>query len=225
MAPDPARPPARQLTETLGFVATGTALCAEAIGRLDESAFGAETALPGWTRKHLVAHLAANAEALVRLLHWARTGERTPMYASPEQRNADIQAGALRPGSHLAQWFSESAAALDTAATTLPDAAWSAEVVTAQGRTVPAREVGWMRSREVLVHAVDLGTGLSFADLPEAFLTALQAEIRAKRTAAGEQLDPLIGSLADVTAHLAGRGSAGVTTPDGAPAPPLSPWL
>ena len=53
------------------------------------------TALPGWTRKHLVAHLAGNAEALLRLLHWAGTGERTPMYTSPEQRNADIESLAL----------------------------------------------------------------------------------------------------------------------------------
>lgn len=54
---------------------------------------------------------------------------------------------------------------------------WQAEVVTAQGRAVPAAETPWMRSREMLVHAVDLGTGLAFADLPDAFLAALRADI------------------------------------------------
>lgn len=216
---------AGDLAVTLGFVATGTALCAGAVASLDETAFAAPSALPGWSRNHLVAHLAANAEALMRLLHWATTGERTPMYASREQRNADIAAGALRPGPELARWFTTSAAQLDEALAAMPDAAWAAEIVTAQGRTVPASQVPWMRAREVLVHAVDLATGVAFADLPGDFLTALGAEIRAKRAAAGEEIGDLVGSLPDVTAYLAGRGTAGVTTSDGAPAPAPSPWL
>ena len=209
----------------LAFVAAGTALCADAVAGLDEAAFAAPSALQGWTRKQVVAHLAANAEALMRLLHWATTGERTPMYASPEQRNADIAAGALRPGAELAYWFTTTAARLDDALAAMPDAAWSNEVVTAQGRTVPASQVPWMRAREVLVHAVDLATGVTFADLPADFLARLGAEIRAKREVAGEQVGDLVGTPADVTAYLAGRGTAGVTTPDGAPAPAPSPWL
>lgn len=147
------------------------------------------------------------------------------MYSSPEQRNADIAAGATRPGADLAQWFTRSAADLDAALATMTDATWAAEVVTAQGRIVPASEIPWMRAREVLVHAADLGTGVTFADLPEPFLTMLGEEIRAKRAGAGEQVGDLVGSAADVTAHLAGRGTCGVTTPDGALAAPLSPWL
>ena len=44
-----------------------------------------------------------------------------------------------------------------------------------------AAETPWMRSREVMVHAVDLATGLTFADLPEDFLAALRADITVKR--------------------------------------------
>src|SRR3954447_21274961 len=55
------------------------------------------SALPGWTRRHVVAHVAFNARALMRLLHWARTGEKTPMYASAEARNAEIEEGAKDP--------------------------------------------------------------------------------------------------------------------------------
>ena len=215
----------RDLPTTLAWVARGTSRCGAAVARLDEAAFAAPSALPGWTRKHLVAHLAANAEALVRLLHWARTGERTPMYSSPEQRDADIAAGAQRDGADLADWFARSAQALDDAVAGLPGTAWSAEVVTAQGRTVPASEVPWMRAREVLVHAVDLDTGTRFADLPEDFLVALQAEIRARRTAAGEPVAGLVGTLPDLTAYLAGRPADGVTSADGSPAPSPTPWL
>jgi maleylpyruvate isomerase len=211
------------LAETIGFVEFGTAVCAGAIASLSEDAYGAPSRLPGWTRRHVVAHLAANAEAIGRLLHWARTGERTPMYSSPEQRASDIEAGATRSGAELTAWFDESAAALADSFAAMSDDAWRTEVVTAQGRTVPASETPWMRSREVFVHAVDLGTGLTFADLPAPFLEALRDEILARRTA--EQLPELVGALPAVTAYLTGRGTDGVATADGRPAPALSPWL
>lgn len=214
---------ARDLATTLGWVQIGTDLCARQTARLDETSYGAATALPGWTRRHLVAHLAANAEAIGRLLHWAATGEETPMYASAEQRADDIEAGARRSGAELTRWFTETADDLARAMSDLSDEAWAAEVVTAQGRTVPASETPWMRAREVMVHAVDLAGGVGFGDLPASFLESLSNEILAKRAA--EQLPELHGDLPAVTAYLAGRGHAGVTTGDGQPAPDLSPWL
>jgi maleylpyruvate isomerase len=213
----------RDLRQTIGFVELGTSLCTGAIASLDEDAFGASSELPGWTRRHVVAHLAANAEAIGRLLHWARTGERTPMYASPQQRAAEIEAGARRSGAELLDSFERTAKGLAARIEAMPAEAWAAEVVTAQGRTVPASEAPWMRSREVMVHAVDLGTGVTFADLPTPFLAVLRDEIIAKR--ASEDLPELAGDLPAVTAYLAGRGSAGVTTTAGAPVPELSPWL
>lgn len=63
----------------------GTALFVQAAD-LGDTGMDAPSTLPGWTRKHLVAHIAANADALGNLVHWAATGDRTPMYSSP--RNA-----------------------------------------------------------------------------------------------------------------------------------------
>jgi uncharacterized protein (TIGR03083 family) len=208
---------------TLGWVALGTTLCREAIADLDEASYDAPSQLPGWTRRHLVAHLAGNAAAIGNLVHWARTGRPTPMYGSPEQRRADIESGAALPGDRLSAWFDESALALADAMAGLAADQWQAAVVTAQGRTVPASETPWMRSREVMVHAVDLGTGIRFADLPERFLTELRADILTKRgthTVAAVHGDP-----AEITAYLAGRPYTGVTTTDGSAAEPLPPWL
>lgn len=204
------------------WVAEGTALCRKAIDGLDDAAYGEPSLLPGWTRKHVVAHLAANAEALGNLVHWARTGEPTPMYASPEHRDAGIEAGAALPGARLAAWFEESARALADAMAGLTDAQWRAPVVTAQGRTVPASQIPWMRSREVMVHAVDLDAGISFADLPPEFLSALREDILTKRAGAVPRVS---GDPAQVTAYLAGRPYTGVTTEDGTSAEPLPPWL
>jgi len=223
---------ARTLADARRWVEQGTLLCQGALGGLDEESFAAPSLLPGWTRKHLAAHLAANGDAVGNLVHWAATGVRTPMYSSPEQRVADIEAGSTLPGVDLAAWFDRSAASLAEAMAGLTEAQWAVEVVTAQGRTVPAWETPWMRAREVLVHAVDLGTGLGFADLPVAFLRELGHDIVRKRrqapladspemqvwpvdadgvtwTLPGTESGPpvlVFGALADCTAYLAGRG-------------------
>lgn len=214
---------ARTLADSLRWVAEGTRLCEQAVDGLEDEQYAEPSALPGWTRAHLVAHLAANAEALRNLVHWAATGEETPMYSSPQQRNADIEAGATRPPAVLRTWFHEEAGALAADLGRLTDVQWDATVKTAQGRDVPATEIPWLRAREVMVHATDLDTGVGFADLPEDFLAALLDDIVAKRGAGS--VPHLEGTMADRVGYLAGRTRAGVTTADGAPAPELPPWL
>lgn len=208
---------------TLAFVAQGTALCDGIIERLDGDGFDAPSSLPGWQRRHLIAHLAANADAIGRLTTWARTGVRTPMYASPEQRAADIERGASLGVEELGEWFRESSEELAQAFASLDDAALAREVVTAQGRTVPATETAWMRAREVLVHAVDLDAGVGFGDLPDDFLRRLRADILVKRR--HEILPEVHGELPDVVRWLAGRGAEGVRLADDSAAPMLGPWL
>ncbi|MFF5343666.1 maleylpyruvate isomerase N-terminal domain-containing protein [Streptomyces althioticus] len=208
--------PARTLADARAWARTGTELLLDAVAGLSEDAFAAPGALPDWTRKHLVAHVAANADALGNLVHWAATGEETPMYASAEERAAGIAKGATLTADELRSWLTDSAQKLAAGLDGLTDEQWQRQVVTAQGRTVPATELPWMRAREVCVHAVDVGTGVvTFADLPKGFLTALVAEIRAKRG-----LDELPeGPLPEVAAWLAGRPH---TLAD---APRLGPWL
>ncbi|MER5597001.1 maleylpyruvate isomerase N-terminal domain-containing protein [Streptomyces sp. NPDC002265] len=188
----------------------------DAVAGLDEDGFSAPSLLPGWTRKHLAAHVAANADALGNLVHWAATGERTPMYASAEERAAGIARGPALSAGELRAWLTGSAERLAQGLDRLTDGQWRHRVVTAQGRSVPATELPWMRAREVCVHAVDLRTGaVTFADLPEGFLAALVEEIRAKR-----QLTALPdGPLPEVAAWLAGRPH---TLAD---ALELGPWL
>ncbi|GAA4724165.1 hypothetical protein GCM10023350_03080 [Nocardioides endophyticus] len=171
--------------------------------------------LPGWTRKHVIAHVAANADALGNLVHWARTGQRTPMYSSPDQRGADIEAGSRLPAEELKRRLARSAEALATAMSKLDEEDWSAEVLTAQGRAVAATEIPWLRAREVCVHAIDLGTGVTFADLAEEFLAALVEDIVAKR---GLPFVP-VGPLPDIAGYLAGRPHGLTDVPD------LGPWL
>src|SRR4051812_336966 len=76
-------------------------------GLTDDQARG-DSLLPGWTRGHVLTHIARNAEALINLTVWARTGVRTPMYASREVRAATIEAQSGRPADELQKDIVES---------------------------------------------------------------------------------------------------------------------
>jgi maleylpyruvate isomerase len=182
---------------------------------MDEEALSVASVLRGWSRKYLVAHVAANADALRNLVRWAKTGVETPMYASPEERAAGIERGAELAADELISWARTSAQALGRAMSDLRPEEWRNPVVTAQGRTVPATELPWLRAREVWVHAVDLGTATTFADLPDDFLEALCDEIRRKRGLDSLPAEPLPG----VAAWLAGRPHALTGVAE------LGPWL
>lgn len=187
----------------------GTKLFLDAVDRLSDDQLDRNTALAGWTRKHIVAHVHYNAEALRRLVSWAATGIENRMYASVEQRNAEIASGATLPAAELRALVRESAAALASDMDTLSADAWQRQVVTAQGRTVPATEIPWLRAREVCIHAVDLDSGVTFDDLPDDFTAALAADAAGKH-AAGQ----------DGGAHLAAWLTGRTTEP-----PQLGRWL
>lgn len=157
----------------LGWAAQGQTRLEELVERLDD--LTAPSQLPGWTRGHVVTHVARNADALLRLLAWARTGVETPMYPSPEARNAEIEAGAGRPHAEQLDDLRATGARLAEEADALEPADWEAGVRTAQGRPVPASAVAWMRVREVWLHQVDLGAEIDV--LPPDVAVALVRDV------------------------------------------------
>ena len=117
----------------------GERAVATALQELSDDDLRQPSPLPGWTRAHVVAHLARNADALVNLCTWARTGVETPMYPAPDSRDADIEKTAALSPSELRADFRDAAARLAEAAAVLRAEAWSAPVRTRQGKTIPAR--------------------------------------------------------------------------------------
>ncbi|MFD0885995.1 maleylpyruvate isomerase N-terminal domain-containing protein, partial [Streptosporangium algeriense] len=65
--------------------------------KLSDADVAGGSRLPGWSRGHVLTHLARNADSLVNLLAWARTGVETPQYPDPRRRDLDIEGGAGRP--------------------------------------------------------------------------------------------------------------------------------
>ncbi|MGW0710664.1 maleylpyruvate isomerase family mycothiol-dependent enzyme [Streptomyces sp. NPDC002643] len=163
--------------EVLAWAEEGQRRFEEAVDALPPEGVAAPSALPGWTRGHLLTHLARNADALVNLLTWARTGIRTPMYTSPGQRATDIEAGAGRSLAEQRADVRESADRFRKAADALSDDAWSATVTSGLGREIPAAEVPWLRAREVWIHLVDLRAGVGMDALPPGFARALVRDV------------------------------------------------
>ena len=157
--------------------ADGELAVAGLVDRLTDDALAEGSALPGWSRAHVVAHLARNADALVNLLTWARTGVETPMYPSRAVRDADIETTAALPPARLRADYVAACDRLATAIEGMPADAWTAEVRNGQGVTVVASLVPWMRAKEIWVHGTDLRAGLGFADLPADFCTALVDDV------------------------------------------------
>lgn len=233
----------------------GQAFFSRKLNELRNDELDAPSLVAGWTRRHVVAHVGLNARALTRLTEWAATGVETPMYASPDERDAEIELAATLPGRALRNLSAHAAVHLDVEWRDLPDDAWRAEVRTAQGRVVPASETVWMRTREVWVHAVDLDNGATFRQLPPDLVDALLADVAGRwraRPDADEAPAPVLdptdrepvrvadvdggavvpapvrvrGRAADLARWATGRGgAAALTTGSGAPVPDPPRWL
>ena len=209
--------------QTLAWMADSTRMLLTDLAALPDLALTAPTALPGWTRRYLLAHVAANAGALRNLVHWARTGEERRMYSSNEQRDADIAAGARLPAGELREWIESSAQALAADLDAMPGQAWDAKVITAQGLTRSASEIPWMRVREAYVHAIDLGAGTQWTDLPAEFLAALLDDVTARRSSKGG--GPALLVAATDTGHTWEVAGAGAAIPVSAPLADLAAYL
>lgn len=141
-----------------------------ALSDLTDDDMRAPSLLPGWTRGHVVTHLARNADAFCNLLHWAETGQESYMYESPEKRDADIDAGAGRSAHDLRVDASASAGRFLQAINELDVRHEDALVSRMPGqRTFPAKEVTTHRLVELEVHHADLGIGYGPADWDTAF--------------------------------------------------------
>jgi maleylpyruvate isomerase len=151
--------------DDLDLLADATARLMSTANELDDEACRAPSRLPGWSRGHVLTHLARSADGLRNLTGWALTGVEAAMYPSWDARNAAIEAGAGRPAAELRADLSSSVAALAEAFAALEAPHRRVEVVI-RGQSVPAEALPWQRLREVELHHVDLAAGPTMADVP-----------------------------------------------------------
>jgi maleylpyruvate isomerase len=136
--------------------------------------------LPGWSRGHVITHLARNADALHRFAVGVITGEAAPeMYpGGPAARAAAIEEGAGRPAELLAADVRFAGRRVIESLRTITEDRYETPVN--WRKRVPARQVPVLRWRELEIHHVDLGLDYSTADWPEGFVEhTLESELPA----------------------------------------------
>jgi maleylpyruvate isomerase len=168
--------------------------------------------LPGWTRGHVLSHVARNADGMVNLLNWARTGTETPMYASAESRSADIEAGAGRPATDLTADVRESAAGFAAEAAAMPDDAWTAQVRALNGPSFPALGVLERRLSEIEIHHVDLAMGYAPTDWPGDFIAEALARVAGSFAERQDAPSFLVRPADSTRSILIGRAQPGIST-------------
>ncbi|MDQ0683051.1 maleylpyruvate isomerase [Streptomyces achromogenes] len=220
----------------LESVRTATERLLNALAGRDDASVAEPSRLPGWSRGHVLAHLARNADALVNVF------EGRPMYADAQVRDADIERDAPRPLPVQLADVRESAARFQAAAAAPAD--WSRTVELRNGVVDAAARVPFRRWVEVELHAVDLGIGYELEDLPAEF-TVRETEFLAERFAGHPDVPPtrladgtrawrtgrkadepevtVTGTPADLLGWLAGRRDGAGLTIDGGPLPALPP--
>lgn len=215
---------------------------ADVLAALPDAAWSEPSALPGWTRGHVVAHLVLNAEGMAAAVTAVREGRPATLYASQEARDGDIEGTATADPTVLRDRLRTATTVLAAALASLPDQ--PPEVDTAFVPRVPGSDRGfvigelpWMREREVRIHLVDLDVGHGHRAWPATFseqlVTSLAVRVDATLSAsdadrtwhdAQDTATVVTGSLADLAWWLTGRGAGGGLSADGGPLPHVAPW-
>ncbi|WP_026541620.1 maleylpyruvate isomerase family mycothiol-dependent enzyme [Paenarthrobacter nicotinovorans] len=212
--------------------------------KLDDSSVAEPSELPGWTRGHVLAHVAGISKAMARQLEYARRGESIELYdGGMDGRNKAIE---LAAGHSLARHTNSVTAAVEAVIAAFDSLApedWQARIAYRDGTVFDGGLALW---RELTIHASDLGLGFGpetwsgpfcehligflAARVPETYKFVLQPTgLPQLSIGTGGTSIAITGMLTDIAAWLAGRepslGSLRATAAaDGVDLPELLPW-
>lgn len=167
----------------------------------------------GWSRGHVLAHVARNADALVRVCDVALTGRPDTMYDDVASRDADIDRGARRSAHDHATDIRDSAARLAERLEALrPEHADVKVERTPGGFPIAVGMVAFMRLRELVFHHVDLDAGYTFASAP-AEVVSLFLRDAVNRLVHADSPPSLHLVTTEGDEHVVGDGATRVTGP------------
>lgn len=226
----------------LGEVRASAARVLVTVGGLTDRQAREPSALPGWSRAHVLTHVARSADAYRWLLTVARTGVEPGSRAGAAALDRALREGAGRGAAELVEDLRGSLDALSGAAEAVPAERWSTPVSALAGWRHPAWFTLHRAWRELETHHVDLDLGRSAADWPTGYVTWALGGTAATLAAHGFPVARLtatdlgrewplaaVGPTVSGPGHallawLSGRGSAAALRADGPlPAPPAWP--
>ena len=228
--------------------ATGLVASAIALNRTVDALSDEELAwpslLPGWSRAHVVAHLAMNGFAMAGVAEAIGRGRPVAMYESDAQRDGEIEELAqVEPGELRDRLLAATTAFTDKIGRMEADRWNGVYSRLPGGPTWPAVTLVATRRREVEIHHADLAAAYTRHDWPVDFLRELldavtvdhgaSASFRVRATdingdwtvGDAEAHGPTVmGRAADLGWWMTGRGDGSDLSCDDDRLPDLGPW-
>ncbi|HEX7105572.1 MAG TPA: maleylpyruvate isomerase family mycothiol-dependent enzyme [Acidothermaceae bacterium] len=207
---------------TSAEIDSATARLLDTVRSMADDDVSGPSLLPGWTRGHVLTHIARNADGLCNLLLGAAEGVERSAYPSREARVADIESGARRPiKEHIAD-IEATAARFGEVVAATPPSAWGFVLAWGSaGQQRPASEVVNARLREVAIHHLDLDAGYRADRWPPDFAVRILRSALPAFEVRGLAACTLIATDADAT--VAANGGSDVEVRG--PAHALATWL
>ncbi|MGW3063206.1 maleylpyruvate isomerase family mycothiol-dependent enzyme [Streptomyces sp. NPDC001130] len=223
-----------------------------AAARLSDGGLRAPSELPGWTRGHVLAHVAHSVDAYVWLLRLAHTGREPSPRADAATLSAAVGRDATLSADRLVARLRESLDRFAAQARTTPAPAWDRLVPALAGWRHPAWYLLLRCLRELETHHLDLGVGHRTDQWPDAYvswalddtlatlraqdfpLTSVEAVDLGRRWPMAARGPSVAGAGHQVLGWLSGRTPADTLTcdrpehrlprPPAWPQPPLPGW-
>lgn len=172
----------------------------QALTELTDESVRRPSLLPGWSRAHVVAHLSRNADAFTQVLGQAAVGGPSYMYATAEDRDADIEETVrTHPVAALVQDAESSSARLaDAMRACVTDLGAPYTRVPGGPETFRLDTVGPRRRAEVEIHHADLGLGYAPTDWPVDFAVTTIRQRQAEMAALPQGCPSMVLSSTDV---------------------------
>lgn len=206
----------------LEYVHRATQSTVQTVDGLTDSQWREPSLLPGWTRGHVVAHLANHAAGVARALHGLSTGRPATIYDSNEARDAGIDRLAAAPIDTIRERFLATVTEVYDALRHVSAAQEDRTVERTPGSgAIPVPELLAMRWREVEIHHADLDAGFTHHNWSPLFVSYFLPLVSHDR-APELDLRAVSGEPADLAWWLAGRGSGEGLT---GTLPTLGPWV
>ncbi|MFE9553574.1 maleylpyruvate isomerase family mycothiol-dependent enzyme [Streptomyces sp. NPDC006692] len=238
-----------ELAALLDAVRGAAARLGDTLDGLTDQQAREPSALAGWSRGHVLTHLARSADVYRWLLALARTGaEPGPRADAPALERA-LREGAGRDAATLVADVRGSLEGLFDEAAAMPDGRWNTLVAALAGWRHPAWFTLHRARRELETHHVDLNLGHTVADWPADYVAwALDGTVAAlavrgfpvvrieatdlgRSWPVGRGGPTVAGPSRDLLAWLAGRATAAklhadhpLPTPPSWPLPPAPGW-
>jgi maleylpyruvate isomerase len=214
------------------FLVTAQALTADDLGEV--------SALPGWTRAHVLTHVAQGADSRTGLLRAARTGRVGEQYPSEQARADAIEAGARRAAAVIRADVHRAVQECLSAIREHPRQLWDAPAMWLRRGCRPVRGVVPSLRLELEYHHVDLAAGYQPADWPDDFVAMELSRVSAMMDSRADApsmtlVGPAMlrvgttppmevtGPPAAMLAWLSGRNGSGGLNPGGAALPVIPP--